>query len=807
MRLPLSWLRDWIEVDASATKIAEALTLRGFYVEGIESRGHHYPGVVVARVLEVRRHPNAERLSLCRVDSGRGEVSVVCGAPNVKVGMLAALATEGARLPGDVVIQRTKIRGEESQGMLCSGRELDLSEDHQGILDLERLIGPVGLALGQPLDDVLDPPDEVLLVEVPFNRPDGLGVLGLAREVRAALAGRWSEAGRARLAARWSGRSDFDLELEDSEGCPRYIAQIVEGVKVEPSQRWLVRRLEAMGQRPVNNIVDLTNFILHELGQPLHAFDLKKLGSRSIRVRRARAGETLTTLDGRPRELNPEVLVIADRARPVALAGIMGGAESEVDDNTTSILLECAWFDPKRVRRGAASLGLVTEASRRYERGVDPEIGSTAVARFLSLLREVSPGRLGAARERSHMPSHVRTLRLRTSRCARLLGVNPTAEEAARYLLALEFGVERGDPVTVRVPSWRPDITLEDDLVEEVGRSHGYDRIPEALPDSRGEGALRGARERTIEQARRAMLARGLTEAWTTSLVSESEAARTAALLGDPDPRLVRLANPVSREGEVLRPNLIAGLLRACAHNLRQGVSAVRLFEVGATFRLAEPESPGTLPEERLMLAALVTGPRYAHAHDALQQPADFEDAKGLWEAWLEEMSVDTPEWRPYSSPGWKTGASAEVATTTSRIGWAGTLGQELLRSWEIEVPVHLLAVGLDPFMKAPTATVRTQLPGRYPPARRDVAFFVPESVTHGTLEKALRDAAGEWLTGIELFDVYTGPGTPPGMKSLAFALRFEHPDRTLAEAEIQAVQERLAARIASDFDGRLRER
>jgi phenylalanyl-tRNA synthetase beta chain len=805
VKLPISWLRDWIAVDATTARIAEALTLRGFYVEGVETRGHRYPGVVVSRVLEVRPHPNAERLTLCRVDAGGGEVTVVCGAANVRPGMLAPLATEGARLPGNVTIRRSRIRGEESQGMLCSGRELDLSEDQEGILDLGRLAALAELVPGRPLGGVLEPPDEVLEVEVPYNRPDGLGIVGLAREVRAALGGRWTDAARARLAARWSGRSDFDVELEDAEGCPRYIAQTVDGVAVEPSPRWLVQRLAAMGQRTVNNLVDLTNLILLEFGQPVHVFDLAKLKGRAIRVRRARAGESIVTLDGRRHELSPEVLVIADRERPVAVAGVMGGAETEVTGSTTSILLECAWFAPRRVRRGAAALGLATEASRRFERGVDPEIGSTAAARFLTLLREVSSGRLGPARERSHLPSHARTLRLRTGRCARLLGVGVTAEEAARYLLALEFGVERGDPVTVRVPSWRPDVTLEDDLVEEVGRAHGYDRIPEAAPESRGVWAVRGPRERAVERARRAMLARGVSEAWTTSLISEPEARRTAALLGEPEGRLVSLANPMSREGEVLRPNLVGGLLRACAHNLRQGVPAVRLFEVGTAFR--RRDGGGALPEEVLMLSAVVAGPRYAHAHDQTQQPVDFADATGLWEAWLEEMGVDTPAWRPYSSPGWKAGASAEVATGTSRIGWAGTLSQDLLRQWEIEVPVHMLTVLLDPLLEARQPPARTTLPGRYPPVRRDVAFFVPEPVTHQALETTLRRAGGERLAGIELFDVYTGPGTPAGMKSLAYALRFEHRERTLAEAEVQAVQERMTAAVARELGGRLRER
>jgi phenylalanyl-tRNA synthetase beta chain len=559
-----------------------------------------------------------------------------------------------------------------------------------------------------------------------------------------------------------------------------------------------------MGQRPVNNVVDVTNLVLLELGQPVHAFDLARLEGSAIRVRRARAGETLTTLDGKARELDPEVLIIADRQRAVALAGIMGGLDSEVTDATTSILLECAWFEPTRVRRGAQRLAMATEASRRFERGVDPAIGSPAAARFLSLLREVSPDiRLGRARDRSHRAPATRTLRLRSGRVKRLLGVTLTTEEAGRHLESFEFGIDRGDPLGVRVPSWRPDVTQEDDLVEEVGRAHGYDRIPEASPDSRGAIPSRSEAEKNRARAREAMRARGLLEAWCTALISEREAQVTAALLGQDAGSMVRVMNPTSREGEVLRPNLIAGLLRACAHNLRQGASAVRLFEVGAGFR---DRGESELPEETPMLCAVVCGARYEHAHDAAQQKVDFGDAKGLWEAWLSEMRVDTTEWRAYSSPGWKPGASAEVASSTSSIGWAGTLSQELLQGWGIEDEVHLFAVRLDGLPKAPD-TVSTRLPGRYPPARRDVAFFVPQSVKHQEVVTLLKDAGGEWLSNVELFDVYEGPGTPPGMKSLAFALEFEHPERTLTEAEVQGAQDRMSAAVTGKTGGRLRER
>ncbi len=811
MKLPISWLNDWIEADADPERVADALTRRGFYVEGIERHGHRYPGVVVARVLDVRKHPNADKLTLCRVDGGAGELSVVCGAPNVRPGMIVPLATVGATLPGGVRIKPSKIRGEVSQGMLCSPRELELSDDHQGILDLAAFRpGTPPPPPGTPFDSLMPQPDAVLEIETPFNRPDGLGVLGLAREAKAALGGRWTPQARRRLEHRWRGGTGFDLELEDPEGCPRYIAQAVEEIRVGPSPQAWTRRLEALGQRPINNIVDATNLVLFELGQPLHAFDLDRLRGRAIRVRRARTGETLTTLDGKSRTLAPEVLVIADRERPVAIAGVMGGADSEVTDATHRLLLECAWFEPRRVRRGSRLLGLATEASKRFERGVDPEIGPVATARFLELLAESCPGMsLGASCERAATRPAPPQIALRISRIARVVGLEITPADAARHLESLEFNVTAGDPLEVSVPSWRVDVTVEDDLVEEVARSVGYDAIPEARLETGGTYAVRSPRERNTVRARAAMLARGLHEAWCTTLVSEREAALVAPLLGDAAGAVVRLRNPMSREGEILRPNLVPGLLRACAHNLRQGRAAVRLFEVGLGFT-----ADAVLPRETPMLAAIVTGPRLAHAHaeasvsarDSALQPTDFAAAKGLWEAWLEEMRVDSPAWRSYSGAGWKPGASAEVASGTSRIGWAGTLAPSLLREWEIEASVHLFVALLDSIPDA-TRAPSTHLPGKFPPVRRDLAFFVPQSVTHAALEQTLVRAAGERLESIELFDVYAGPGTPEDMKSMAFALQYQHPERTMTEPEVQAIQDRIVAAVARELNGRLRER
>jgi phenylalanyl-tRNA synthetase beta chain len=816
MKLPISWLKDWVEYDATPEQVAEALTTRGFYVEGVEQHGRRYPGIVLGLVLEANKHPNADKLKLCRVDGGSGELRVVCGAPNVTAGMIVPLATVGTTMPSGLVIKAAKIRGEESQGMLCSARELMLSEDHDGILDLRGYLAGATLEAGKPFEAYLPEPDFVLEVETPFNRPDGMGVLGLAREVKAALGGKWTEWAHARLAAQpasASARVTFDLELEDVAECPAYLAQVVEGVKVGGSPGWLVRKLAAMGQRSINNLVDLTNLVLFEFGQPLHAFDAGKLEGAAIRVRRAMPGESITTLDGKARPLNPEVLVIADRTKPVAIAGVMGGADSEVTDTTTTILLECAVFQPQRVRRGARSLDLTTEASKRYERGVDPGIGMAATARYLTLLLELCPGaRLGNWRRKVAEPQP-RSLQLRPARCERLIGLPFGAGRCADLLESLEFGVTRGDTLSVTVPSWRLDCTLEDDLVEEIARSNGYDKIPEAPLETGGAFATRSARERVVRRAREALLALGFHEAWCSSLVGETEAASAARLLGDDPAKLVKLTNPMSRESEVLRPNLVPGLLRAVALNLRQGATSVRLFEVGTGFVSTE----GQLPRETLMVAAVLAGPRFRHTHDLVptrpegaydpRGEVDFLDAKGLWEAWLGEMRVDAPEWRAYAADGWKSGASAEVAVGTSRIAWAGRLALDLLRSWDIETGVHLFVAHLEPLAEGASAVLRARVPGRFPSVRRDFAFFVPIVTTHAKVEHSLVGSAGDLLRSIELFDVYEGPGTPAGMKSLAYAIEFQHAERTLTETEVTDLQSRMVTAVLQTCGGQLRER
>lgn len=810
MKLPISRLRTWIDTGAAPEAVAEALTTRGFYVEGVETHGRRYPGIVVAKVLEANKHPNADKLKLCRVDAGAGELRIVCGAPNVAAGMTVPLATLGTVMPGGLEIKRAKIRGEESEGMLCSARELMLSEDHSGIIDLDVMFAGATLVPGTPIDALLPEPDAILEVEVPFNRPDGMGIVGLAREVKAALGGNWTPEAQRLLAARATAAGTFALAIDDAADCPAYLAQAVHGVRVGPSPAWLVRALEALGQRSLNNIVDATNLVLFEFGQPIHAFDLDKLAGPAIRVRRAAAGEKFTTLDGKERELNPEVLVIADARRAVALAGVMGGADSEVTATTTSLLLECARFSPQRVRRGARSLGMATEASKRYERGVDPGTTLAAAARFLELVLELCPGATLGDAKALDTPVSTRTLTLRPSRCERLIGLPFTAESCAEVLEAFEFGVARGETLGITVPTWRSDVTLEDDLVEEVARGNGYDRIPEAPAETGGAFATRSPRERAVKRARGAMLARGVTEAWCGSLVSAAEAEACAPLLGDAS-GIVRLANPMSRESEVLRPNLLPGLLRATAHNLRQGAPSVRLFEVGVGLL----DRGERLPEERLMLAAVVTGARWAHTHDASPSApahaydprgaADFLDLKGIAESWLEEMRVDSPVWRPYSAAGWKPGAGVEVAVGSSCIAWGGTLGQGLLRQWDIEQPVHAFVALLDP-IAARGALPRARVPGRFPPVRRDLAFFVPRSVTHAQVQQHLAAAAGATLASIELFDIYDGPGTPEGMKSLAYALQFQHAERTLTEAEVQELQARMVASVATDCGGRLRD-
>ncbi|MGH2786024.1 MAG: phenylalanine--tRNA ligase subunit beta [Actinomycetota bacterium] len=791
MKVPLSWLREFAPVEASADELARRLPVHGLAVEEVVRTGADISGVVVARVLEIEEVPGANKVILARVDAGEGVREVFVGVRNIAPGDLVPYATPGSRLPGGREIGRKEMFGRASEGMLCSAAELAISDDHSGILVLD------GEAkLGQDVREALALEDEILEIDVTPNRPDCLSIVGVAREV-AALYGLPLTIPPVDLAEDGAAAADqATVTIEDARGCPRYLARVITGVRVGPSPWWMQRRLLACGMRPISGPVDVTNYVLLERGHPQHAFDLAKLRGGAIVVRRPRKGErTIVTLDGVERALERDDVLICDREGPVAVGGIMGGAESEVGEGTTAILLEAAYFDQKRILRTARRLGLRTEASVRFERGADPEAVPAASARAAALLAAISGGAVAlGAIDVYPKPIKTKPIRLRIARANGLLGITQTADEMAANLKVLGCAVESQTRTGLRVvpPTFRPDLRIEPDLIEEIARLYSYERIPTTLPASGRAGGL------TEEQAlrrlvRRLMLASGLSEAQTLSMLPPSLPERLGLAPDHPWRDTLVLANPLSEEESVLRPSLIPGLLLAAAKNVARRNTSVSLFEIGNTFM----PSDAVLPIERLQVAWLQTGNVPTGWHRP-HRNYDFFDAKGVLERLagglgVEGVSVEAAERQPMHP-----GRTARVLLRGEEIGIVAELSPRAARAFDLASRVAVAEIRLEPLL----AAARTAAPGdlpRFPAVSRDLALLVPGTRPAAEVEAAIRRAGGALLERVEVFDVYPGEEIgQPGKMSLAFALSFRDPDRTLTDAEIGEVISRIAAAAAS---------
>ncbi len=795
MNASLRWLRSLApDLADDMEAIARGLAMYGAPVDDIVDVAAPLRDIRIGRVLDVRRHPNADRLSLCTVDTGNGEaVGVVCGAPNVRAGAFYPFAPVGATLPGGMTLRRAKIRGEESNGMLCSARELDLGRDHEGILELHGTFEP-GASFVQAvgLDDVR------FVIDVTPNRPDLLSHWGLARELAPRGEGSLSlppfpDGGEACATVTYvRGAAHVEagaarITLADATGCPRYIAAIVRGVRVGPSPEWLAGRLRAIGLRPINNLVDATNWVLYELGQPLHAFDLEALGQEVV-VRRARAGETLVTLDGHQRELDPGVLVIADATRPVALAGIMGGTDTEVRDTTQDVLLECALFDPRVIRHGRRALDLATDANQRFERGVDPDGMERAVARAIALIRATGGGELASpALVADAGIAPVQPVGLRPARASQVLGMEIGADEIVDLLQPIGFQPVAGAPVpTFAIPGHRRyDVTREVDLIEEIARRRGYDSFPSGVRPFRPSRVPDDLIAQLENRLRTLMVGLGFLEARSSALVPGRD--------GD-----VPLLLPLSAAEGVLRRALVPGLARRLEANFNRGARDVRLFEIGTVFATGGRDG---LPIEATRLAALLTGNRSPRHWSVEPAPVDLWDLRGIAEdvaaalgAHVEPADGDVPE--PLAAAH----AFTLVDATGRPIGCAGPLRDGAVDAPVWAGPVYALEIELDAALASPRAVVVRDLPAQ-PASDRDFALIVPQRVTAATVETTLREAGGSIVESVQLFDVYTGAGLPEGTRSLAFRVRFRAADRTLTDEEVDAAARGMLERLKEEHN------
>jgi phenylalanyl-tRNA synthetase beta chain len=800
MRVPLGWLAEWIDLPAPEA-LAEAFTLAGLEVEGIERGGPDLSGLRVGLVLEKKAHPNADRLSLCRVDVGEGEaLEIVCGAANVAAGQKVAVARPGTRLPDGKRLERARIRGVESHGMLCSARELGLGDEHAGILVLDPA-APVGA----PLDRVVRAGETVLEVAVLPNRGDCLSLLGMAREVRTHFGGEPRLPVCEPVEGPRPAAEDVRVAIEDAEGCHAYVARVVRGVHAGPSPAWLAARLESAGLRPRNVIVDVTNLVMLELGQPLHAFDLARLRGGVVRVRRAGEGEVLTTLDGHERRLGPRDLVIADAEAAIAVAGVMGGANSEVSDATRDVLIESAHFDPARVRHTGRRLGVFSEASLRFERGVDPEGVRRAADRAARLLAELAGGEVcaGVAQAQGRPPERAGVVRLRAAHVNGLLGTALGEAEIADCLARVGVAcAARDGALACRIPSWRSDLALPEDLIEEVARVHGYGRIAATQP----RGALVPGRVPAAwslaEDARDALRAEGAVELVTLPFLDARDLDALRLAPDDPRRATPRVVNPFV-EGEAgLRSTLAPSLLRAARENLKRERDGVLLFEVGRTFRATRP---GELPEERLALAALFTEgePRTPWERGA---PPLFFRARGAAQRALAALGRGAPEVRAGADEPWlHPGAAATLAVAGETVGSLGGLHPEVAGRFELDVPAVLLDLDLDRLAALPQRPARYREVSPYPSVRRDLAVLVDGDARAGELLAALRRSGGAELAAVDLFDRYGGPGVPEGKISLAFRLSYQRGDRTLTDEEVTKRVEALVRMLRERFGATLR--
>jgi phenylalanyl-tRNA synthetase beta chain len=813
MLLPTLWLEDYCDPGLDPKALADRLTMTGTYVERIYAHGatalEHF---VVGRVLSAEPHPDADRLTVCMVALGEGDTAqIVCGAPNVAEGQTVAVARPGGVMPGGVKLKKAKLRGVESDGMILAEDEVGIGTLHEGIMVLGDELVP-----GTPLEEVLPLRSDVLELEITPNRPDCLSVYGVAREVHAATAAPLRPLPVAELPP-VGEIPGFSVAVEDPELCPRFTALLYEDVKLGESPPWLKARLMAAGQRPISNVVDVTNYVMLACGQPMHAFDADLVAGGRLVVRRARDGETMITLDDVERTLDSGMVVIDDADGPTSIAGVMGGLRSEVNDGTTRVLMEAATWNGPNIQRTSARLTLRTEASGRFEKGLSPELGIEGQALAAKLMVEVCGARpVGGTIDVGGPGPAPAVVRLREARVEALLGIPIERAEQAAILERLGFGVaEADDGLDATVPHWRRnDVTREADLVEEVGRIHGYEHLPTTLPSRQGVSGRFEPAQRLRRRAEDALLGAGASEILGWSFAAPALVEKLGIPGDDPRARVVRLANPMSEDQSVLRTSLLGPLLDNVERNRARGHEDVRLWCYGAIYLAHEPGGsngatpsvPGLdrLPTERQHVAALLTGHlRPPSWRDADPPRADFFGAKGVLGALMDALRVPwdvEPAREPFLHPG----RSARVLAGGEPAGWLGELHPAVAARWDVEQ-----AAGFELDFGVLTAQARLQ-PGyedltSFPAVREDVAVVVPDGVSAAQLIGVVRDAGGALLRRAEVFDVYRGAQVGEGSASLALRLEFRAPDRTLTDEEVAERRAKIVAALDEQLGARLR--
>jgi phenylalanyl-tRNA synthetase beta chain len=792
MKFTYNWLKEYVDTPLSPQEVGAGLTMLGLELENMSSTVPSLDGVLVGKVLTCEAHPKSTRLHVCQVNIGREELKVVCGAPNVAAGQFVAVAPPGTTLPGGLKIEARPILGVESHGMICSEAELGLSDEAEVILVLNGEAKP-----GRLLREIVEQ-DVVFEINVTPNRPDCLGVIGVAREV-GLLTGAPLKRPKVKFKENITAIDKLaKVQLKDTAGCPRYDARLIQNIKIGPSPKWLAQRLRAVGSRPISNIVDVTNYVMLETGQPIHAFDFELLEKSKIVVRRAKAGEKFQTLDEKEHALQASDLLICDGERAVALAGVMGGLNSEVSSNTRHVLIECAYFDPLTVRRTAKRLGIVSEAARRFERGTDPNGIPFVVNRAVQLMQEVAGGEIARgvidAYPKPIVPAKID---FRSKRAYHVLGMKIPNRKMAAILQQLECKVaSKSETWKVTAPTFRPDLTREIDLIEEIARVYGFNEVPAKIRSDITLSNERNCAEEAQEKLRQAMTGLGVDEAMTYSFLLRTEAEKFLA----GDRQALELLNPLSEELAVLRPYLIATLLHSLAYNLNRKNFDTWLFETGGVF-WREPNQP--VCEER-HLGAVFSGNVEAPSWVGASRPLGVFDIRGFLAEIGQRLRMPELQFTPlqkhkFLQSGW------QVACNGQSLGIAGELASDLLKVYDIDTPVFAFELNIDNLPNLIDWQRTAKAVPRFPASERDIAIIVGKEVPAEIVTAAIRAVGGDFLESVRLFDLYIGKQIPAGKKSLALSLTFRAADRTLQDEEVDNWQRRIVQHLQQEVGAQLR--
>jgi len=800
MKVSLNWLKEFVEIEQTPAEVAELLTMAGLEVEGLDQKAQNLDNVKVSKILDIKPHPQADRLSICQLDAGNERALVVCGATNINKGDCVPLAPPGTTLPDGMLIKESTIRGELSQGMLLAEDEMGLTDDHAGIMIL-----PDNLTPGQSLTEAMDLKDWILEITLTPNRIDCASILGIAREIGALI--------RKKVTIPEVHFEESDIAIEDlaevavldTNGCPRYTAGLVDQVKIGPSPFWMRYKLHVSGIRSINNVVDITNYVLMELGQPLHAFDYHRLGDRKIVVKRAENGQTFTTLDEQTRDLDDQTLMICDGKRAVAIAGIMGGRNSEITEDSATVLVESAYFNPTMIRRSSKKLSLSTEASYRFERGIDIEGTDLALKRSLELIKQLAGGNIARGIIDCYPESWSSPqITLRADRANKILGTTIDIKTMTEHLSSLSMAVQRVDKNRIEVspPPFRGDITREADLIEEIARLTGYDNIPVTLPP------IRPTEEDTTEfvlrdRTKNMLVGMGFTEIITYSFISPKSADILRAGQNSKLRSFIKLLNPLSQDQSVMRTSLIPGLVSTVRLNSLRGQNDLRIFEWGKTYNKGEEE----LPQEKQVLAVLITGMGSTQEWYQKAREADFFDIKGVAENILGELGIEKTEFkRNNPKEEFDQNEYARIFSSGFEIGAIGMVAKEVMEGYGLETKAYIVEIYIETILPLISWAIKFKPLAKFPSVRRDISIILNRSVESAILISIVKEIGKNLVESVDIFDVYQGKQIAPQEKALALGVSYRSKKSTLTDDEVNTIHEEVIGEIRRQTGGRLRE-